>query len=169
MKFSSILCVTGLLSAGGLSLAYSLQQPSHTSSSAQLVAWSRPSLVVPYGLQMRYAYAPRGSQPIHAADLLVRFEPIPKSTVTALQATYANLDYSQPPLTDARVFVDRTSDSLPGQWFRATRAGDDSSALEARMPAPVGGWFHQPLQFKTEALSGVRSLFESDTVLTLAP
>jgi hypothetical protein len=169
MKLTLFLCVATLLGAGGVVLAQALQAPDPGYSAAPTVAWSRPALVVDHGIQTRYALAPRGNQPAGHADVLVRFESIPDSTIQSLRQTYPRLNHSRPILTAARVTVDVLGDGLPGRTIKAQRALDGSGAFEARVIPPAGGWFHQTLRLGYEAYSGDRLLFSSDGVMTLAP
>lgn len=169
MKFITIACLGAALASLGSTLAHALQRTNVQYAAAPQIAWSRPSLVVDYGVQTRYALAPRGAQTAANADVLVRFEPIPTATIQAIQQTVSNLNYSQPPLTRAFATVDVVNDAAPARVFYSNVAADGSGALEVRVAAPAGGWYHQPLELVYAAYSEGNELLRSEALVQFAP
>lgn len=169
MKLVIITTAAVLLGAGSFVLASAFQLPSPVHDAALRTTWSHPALVVDHGVQTRYALAPRGNQSNANADVLVRFESIPESTVVAMRQTYPKLKHARRTVTAAWVQVDVLGDAVPARLFRGQPAADGSGAFEVRVTAPLGGWYGQPLRLTYEASEDDRVLFVSDAFVTLGP
>ncbi len=169
MKLVLVSTLAALAGLGGFALVHAAQLPAAPASAPARIAWSNPALVVDCGVQTRYGLAPRPGHPAAQADVVVRFEPIPATTLQALRQTHANLNCVRRPVTEAHVIVDVIGDAAPARVFRAVPSSDGSGALEARVTAPIGGWYQQPLRLGYAASSQDRVLFTSDAVVTLGP
>jgi hypothetical protein len=153
---------------GGFAISRAQNPSSFPTTSVK--SWSRPDVDVPHGFQVRRridAHAAAGP------SVVLRFEPIPASTLQSLQQTAAlhqtTLVWHEAKLEGAAVFLDALQDGLPGTWHKAVRSQDDPQAFEVALPAPIGGWYNQPLRMSTSVWSRGEEVFASDATLTLAP
>jgi hypothetical protein len=169
MKIILFLVAGCVALTGGFALSLA-QNPSSPAPIVSIGAWSRPDVNVPEGFQVRRKI----DKNAHAGpSVALRFEPIPAVTIQALQQTAAsnhtNLVWHPSSLDGAAVFIDALQDGLPGRWFKALRSHDDPRAFEVVLPAPIGGWYNQPLRVRTSVWSMGDEVFASDTTMTLTP
>ncbi len=155
--------------AGGFAISLA-QNPSSSAPTTSVRSWSRPDVDVPHGFQVRRRIeAHAGAGP----SVVLRFEPIPATTLAALQqmavANHTTLVWREAKLEGAAVYLDALQDGLPGAWHKAAFTQDDPRALEVVLPAPIGGWYNQPLRMSTSVWSRGEEVFASDATLTLAP
>jgi hypothetical protein len=170
MKIILFLAAGCVALTGGFALSLA-QNPSPYAPVVTSAQWSRPDVNVPQGFQVRRRIDPNPAST--NPTVVLRFEPIPASTLQALQQTAAanhtNLVWRESKIDGAAVFVDALQDGLPGAWHKAVRSHDDPRAFELVLPAPVGGWYNQPLRVTTSVWSRGEEVFASDTTMTLAP
>jgi hypothetical protein len=173
MKISVLVLAGCAVLAAGAAVAIAQSGPSPATCITSMLAWSRPSLDVPHGIQMRERIdAATLSNPM-GPSVVARFEPIPAATIQSLQQWAASeqkvLAYTQRRITGARVSIDVLGDSAPPRVFRAKATAADPTVFEVALPCPAGGWYNQPLRIEARVWSDDDEIFSSDSTVTLVP
>jgi hypothetical protein len=173
MKPSILLAAAGVVLAGSLGLAIAQSGPSHAGSLLSMTTWSRPSLVVDYGIQMRECIDPCTFLNTNGPSVSVRFEPIPLATIQSLQQDAAAqqkvLAWTPRKISAAVVSIDVVNDSAPARLFKATATAADPRVFEVALASPSGGWYNQPLRIQAHVFADDEEIFSSDSTVTLAP
>jgi hypothetical protein len=173
MKLSVLILAGCAVLAAGAAVAIAQSGPSPASRITSMLAWSRPSMDVPHGIQMRERIDPATLANPMGPSLVARFEPIPAQTIQALQQWAASeqrvLAWRQHKITGAVVSIDVLGDSAPPRHYKAKPVAGDPLVYEVALPCPSGGWYNQPLRIQAHVYSGGEEIFSSDSTVTLAP
>jgi hypothetical protein len=172
MKLSIVLVVASIALTGSLALAFAQTGSAQSSNLVSMSAWSRPSLVATYGIQMRERVDFSSILTHGGPSVVVRFEPIPQSTVQSMQQMAASqqhvLAYTPRKISAATVSIDVVNDSAPARCFKA-KVTADPLVFEVALPTPIGGWYNQPLRMEAHVFSDDQEIFSSDSIVTLSP
>lgn len=173
MKISVLVLAGCAVLAAGAAVAIAQSGPSPSSNITSMLAWSRPSLDVPHGIQMRERIEPGSLANPMGPSVVARFEPIPASTIQSLQQWAASeqrvLAWKQARITGAIVSIDVLGDTAPPQRYKAVATAADPRVYEVALPCPIGGWYNQPLRIEAHVEGDGETIFSSDSIVTLAP
>jgi hypothetical protein len=168
-----VILAAGAALVGGVAVAIAQSGPNPSSDVVSMLAWSRPSLDVPHGIQMRERVDPQTLASPNGPSVIARFEPIPLSTIQALQQTAASqqqvLAWKPRKISGAVVSIDVLSDGAPPRVFKAQPTSSDPCVFEVALPCPSGGWYNQPLRVEAFVHSDGEEIYRSSSIVTLAP